>query len=71
VPGRERDRDEKAGHRSIARMRYHHHGTYAALFAAGDRVEIAKQDVAAGHELYSGYSSAAVVARPLRSAPVH
>src|SRR5258708_33623764 len=38
----------------------HHDRADAALLAACHRIQIAEQHIAAGHELYSGYSSAAV-----------
>lgn len=46
-------------------------GAHAALLTARDRGEVAEQHIAARHELYSGYSSAAVLASPPRSAPTH
>jgi hypothetical protein len=44
---------------------------YAALLPADHRIQVAQQYVAAGQELYSGYSSAAVEARSPRPADVH
>src|SRR5450631_2632419 len=51
-------------------VRHHHDRASAALLSASDRIKVAEQYVTAGHELYSGYSSAAVVARPSRLADV-
>src|ERR1700722_16511343 len=67
----QRDGDKESWHCRVARMGNHHDRTYAALLASCDWVQVADQHVAAGHELYSGYSSAALEARPPRSAPVH
>lgn len=71
TPGGERYRKEQPGYHHVATMRHHDNGAYSALLTTGDRVEVTKQDVTAGQELYSGYSSAAVAARSPRSTEVH
>ena len=52
-------------------VRHHHDRAYAALLPASHRIKITEQYITAGQELYSGYSSAAAAARPLKSADVH
>jgi hypothetical protein len=44
-------------------VRHHDDRANAPLLPASDWVQVAQQHVAAGQELYSGYSSAAVAAR--------
>src|ERR1700722_9644966 len=66
----QRHGDEQAWHCCVARMGDNHDWTYAALLTPCDWVQVADQHVATGHELYSGYSSAALEGRPPRSAPV-
>lgn len=71
VPAGERYREEQPRNYRVPVVRHHHDRTDSALFPPGYRVQVAQQYVAAGQELYSGYSSAAAEARSPRPADVH
>jgi hypothetical protein len=52
-------------------VRHHDDRADTALLPASHRIKITEQHVTAGQELYSGYSSAAVMARSPSPANVH
>ena len=56
-------REEQPGDHRVPVVRYHHDRADASVFPAGNRIQVAEQDVAAGQPLYSGYSSAPEAAR--------
>lgn len=71
VPAGKRHREEQSGNHRVPVMRHDHDRTDAALLPPGYRIKVAQQYVAAGQELYSGYSPTAMEARSPRPAEVH
>src|ERR1700683_5159442 len=71
ITGSERHGEEQTRYHRVAAVRYDNNRTYPALLTACHRIEVAEQQVTADQELYSGYSSAAVIARSARSADIH